>query len=230
MTLKFYFCQLGDNDTKICGAEMIKCYNDADDEFSKKEFRETLSGAGQTCNCLPECASIKYDAEISNAIFEWNQIFSTHNDVLRLPPGYDVFLMMGVSYYFWSLLQKCSLFIFCFVFIFRNRASLLQIFFKDVRFLRTHRTNFYNIYDFIADFGGLLGLSMGISILSIYEIFYYCSLRLWVTVKQSGHCLVKFCASFCIFISFVLFLLFIFILLFVSGCLDFIKNLKVNNL
>ena len=54
----------------------------------------------------------------------------------------------------------------------------LNIFFDDSEFIATKRSERYGSIDFIANFGGLLGLFMGVSILSLVEIFYFFVTRL----------------------------------------------------
>lgn len=49
--------------------------------------------------------------------------------------------------------------------------------FRDDDFLYTQRSEIHGWADFIANFGGLLGLFLGVSILSIVEIIYFISFR-----------------------------------------------------
>jgi hypothetical protein len=49
--------------------------------------------------------------------------------------------------------------------------------FKEDEFFFTRRSELYGWTDFIANFGGLLGLFLGVSILSIVEIIYFISFR-----------------------------------------------------
>lgn len=85
------FLHIGDNDTKICGAAKIKCYNDAEDKLSEKEFTEGLGDniekVKSGCNCLPSCTSITYDAEISQAPFDWVSLFTAFKSNLTEFPG-----------------------------------------------------------------------------------------------------------------------------------------------
>lgn len=74
----------GDNQTSICGASKIVCYNNAEDKLLKKAF---VDGVGDDtnignmgCNCLPSCTSITYDAEISQANFDWVSLFTAYNN------------------------------------------------------------------------------------------------------------------------------------------------------
>jgi amiloride-sensitive sodium channel len=54
----------------------------------------------------------------------------------------------------------------------------LSIFFKENQFITSRRSELYGSTDFIANVGGLLGLFMGVSILSFIEIIYYLTIRL----------------------------------------------------
>lgn len=55
--------------------------------------------------------------------------------------------------------------------------SAVTIFFKDDDFIFSKRNELYSFTDFIANFGGILGLFLGISILSIVEIIYFMAFR-----------------------------------------------------
>lgn len=50
----------GDKNTEVCSMGDIRCYINAEDKFSKELIV-------QQCNCLPDCFSISYDVEISQA-------------------------------------------------------------------------------------------------------------------------------------------------------------------
>lgn len=60
----------------------------------------------------------------------------------------------------------------------RRQYVRLAISFKDNQFFASHRRELYGPTDFLANCGGLLGLFMGFSLLSIVEVVYYCTLRL----------------------------------------------------
>ncbi|CRL02114.1 CLUMA_CG015356, isoform A [Clunio marinus] len=55
--------------------------------------------------------------------------------------------------------------------------SSVTIFFKDDDFIFSKRSELYSFTDFIANFGGILGLFLGVSILSIVEIIYFVAFR-----------------------------------------------------
>lgn len=70
-------------------------------------------------------------------------------------------------------------FLFC-----RTKKSRLSIFFKEAQFLTSKRSELYGTTDFLANCGGLLGLFMGVSTLSIVEIIYFCTVRLITNLKM----------------------------------------------
>ncbi len=81
-----------DKDTPICGAAKIACYNLAEDNLLKEQFAEGLTLAPgdervKGCNCLPACTSITYDAEISQAPFDYVSLFKAYNSPLDEFPG-----------------------------------------------------------------------------------------------------------------------------------------------
>jgi amiloride-sensitive sodium channel len=52
-------------------------------------------------------------------------------------------------------------------------VNAIYVVFKETKFMTLLRSERYGFIDFISNCGGLMGLFMGISILSIVEIFYY---------------------------------------------------------
>ncbi|PSN49924.1 hypothetical protein C0J52_07056 [Blattella germanica] len=55
--------------------------------------------------------------------------------------------------------------------------SSVAFYYKDVRFVTRHRSELYGRIDFLANCGGLLGLYLGCSFLSIVEIIYFFTMR-----------------------------------------------------
>jgi acid-sensing ion channel, other len=60
----------------------------------------------------------------------------------------------------------------------------LSLMFKEEQFFASKRSELYGQTDFIANCGGLLGLFMGVSLLSIVEVFYFFTLRLCCTLRM----------------------------------------------
>lgn len=67
---------------------------------------------------------------------------------------------------------------------FRTQPSNLEIFFRDHEVTTLMRTEMYTTTNFIANCGGLLGLFLGISMLSIIEFIYYSTLRLYWSLRR----------------------------------------------
>jgi amiloride-sensitive sodium channel len=55
--------------------------------------------------------------------------------------------------------------------------GIIKIKFKENEFILMQRVQQFTIFDFLSYIGGLLGLFAGISVLSIFEIFYFFTLR-----------------------------------------------------
>lgn len=66
----------------------------------------------------------------------------------------------------------------------RVRFARLSIFFKEAQFITSKRSELYGPTEFLANCGGLLGLFMGVSLLSIVEIVYFCTLRLICNLRM----------------------------------------------
>lgn len=66
----------------------------------------------------------------------------------------------------------------------RRRHSRIFISFKDEQFFASRRSEIYGTTDFIAECGGILGLFMGISILSVIEILYFSTLRIGCSIAK----------------------------------------------
>lgn len=60
----------------------------------------------------------------------------------------------------------------------------LSIFYKELQFISSKRSELIGMTDFVAACGGLLGLFLGISLLSIVEFVYYFSLRLLCSFRS----------------------------------------------
>ncbi|XP_062558078.1 pickpocket protein 28-like [Armigeres subalbatus] len=56
-------------------------------------------------------------------------------------------------------------------------AAHLKIYYKNAQITKQKRSELYGITDFLANCGGLLGLCLGVSLLSLVELCYYCSVR-----------------------------------------------------
>lgn len=64
------------------------------------------------------------------------------------------------------------------------QPSSVTIFFRDQEVVTIQRMALYTYTDFLAVCGGLLGLFLGASVLSIIEFIYYSTLRLYWTLRR----------------------------------------------
>ncbi|XP_052756948.1 pickpocket protein 28-like isoform X2 [Galleria mellonella] len=149
---------------KVCNAGSMACIKKVQMELvvaeveagleKRNEENDTIGEArkiASRCKCLPACTSIEYEAETSQADYDWKAIFRAYK--LEIPPE-----MNDMMY------------------------SRVMIFFKEPQFITSRRSELYGQTDFLANCGGLLGLFMGFSILSVVEILYFFTLRLWCVV------------------------------------------------
>lgn len=65
------------------------------------------------------------------------------------------------------------------------KLTKLDIFFKDRQFVKLHRSELFGQTDFMANIGGLLGLFLGFSVLSLIEIVYFSTLRVWWKIRYN---------------------------------------------
>ncbi|VEN46107.1 unnamed protein product [Callosobruchus maculatus] len=138
--------------TPICGMAKFSCVNKAENELKYLELHNSLNVGKVTffCDCRPACVHLKYDAEHSQAKWQYKEMyFAKHRKHMDT-----------------SLIH-----------------ARLSILFKYDSFLTSERNELYGPADFIANVGGLLGLFTGFSLLSLIEILYFLSLRIWCNVR-----------------------------------------------
>ncbi|RZB39769.1 ASC domain containing protein, partial [Asbolus verrucosus] len=68
----------------------------------------------------------------------------------------------------------------------KTHVTSLTIYFQSDDFITSQRNEFYGPTDFLANFGGLLGLFTGFSVLSFMEILYFLSVRIFYNRRLFG--------------------------------------------
>ncbi|XP_059052635.1 pickpocket protein 28-like [Achroia grisella] len=150
---------------RVCNAGSMACMKRVQMELVVVEVQSVLEKVNQKndtidedarkiasrCKCLPACTSIEYEAETSQADYDWKAIYRAYR--LEIPPH-----MNDMMY------------------------SRVMIFFKEPQFITSRRSELYGQTDFLANCGGLLGLFMGFSILSLAEIIYFLTIRLFCVI------------------------------------------------
>ncbi|XP_069695430.1 pickpocket protein 28-like isoform X2 [Periplaneta americana] len=67
----------------------------------------------------------------------------------------------------------------------KSSVGIVSIYFKDKQFITSQRSELYGTTDFLANCGGLLGLFLGFSILSLVELVYFFTLRLCCNIRRA---------------------------------------------
>ena len=62
---------------------------------------------------------------------------------------------------------------------FRDDAAVVHVYFQELGIIKYERDELYGIIDVIAAFGGIIGLCMGFSLLSLVELIYWFTLRMY---------------------------------------------------
>uniref|UniRef100_A0A1I8NUL2 Pickpocket protein 28-like n=1 Tax=Stomoxys calcitrans TaxID=35570 RepID=A0A1I8NUL2_STOCA len=144
-------------ETPVCGADKLSCYRMANEKLLFQQFtqdwqskRETSIGTLENCDCLPACTSLDYETEISEAVFHLENHLNAVGDYAGFRVKYPGMAM-----------------------------SVLWVYFKEPHFITSRRSELYGVTDLLANFGGAFGLFMGFSLLSVVEICYHFTLRLW---------------------------------------------------
>lgn len=160
-----------DQATALCGSGSTICVHNAQAEMLAREVEmdiesfededsdsESVSATNiknkERCNCLPACTSISYNAESSQADFNWPKVFEAFKVNFSEFPGVAM--------------------------------TRVTFFFKEQQFITSERNELYGLTDFLANCGGLLGLFIGFSFLSVIEILYFLTLRLVCNIKKYG--------------------------------------------
>jgi acid-sensing ion channel, other len=172
-----------DNKTRICTLSQIGCYEKAEDSFMVEKLRQSFLSHKEKakhvktkCNCLPSCTSIDYDAEISQADYDFVKNFKSYGGHLEEFP--------------------------------EAVWSRLTVFISESEIITSNRSERFGILNFVVDFGGVLGnfsykivilfeffyknnylagLFMGVSTISLIEVFYYITLRLICNISYRRH-------------------------------------------
>ena len=58
----------------------------------------------------------------------------------------------------------------------------MHIYFNKLHFIKHQRGELYSFTDFLANIGGLMGLCLGISIMSVLEFIYFFTTRLYYNI------------------------------------------------
>ncbi|GBP43268.1 Pickpocket protein 28 [Eumeta japonica] len=133
-------------------------------ELTIHEMKLALQAAAgnetkEGCDCLPACDSVKYEAELLKSPYSKTIIRQFNRSLSEFS---EDFTQIQLQY----------------------EIAKLEVNFKDSQFSSLSRSELFGLTDFMANCGGLLGLFLGFSFLSIVEILYYFTLRLCCIVRR----------------------------------------------
>uniref|UniRef100_A0A1B0DLX5 Uncharacterized protein n=1 Tax=Phlebotomus papatasi TaxID=29031 RepID=A0A1B0DLX5_PHLPP len=141
-------------DTPICGSGKILCYQKSIGDLVLKTLEESLQNNYTNSDC--NCLPTCTSIAYDAEISQTDMDWDKLFESLEFPKRF----LEGFQ------------------------SATLSIFFKDSQFITSRRSELYGLTDFVANCGGLLGLFMGVSLLSIVEIIYFCSIRLFNNLKM----------------------------------------------
>lgn len=61
---------------RICTQHENKCVADAEKTYANN----TIKAGAAPCDCLPDCESLKFDIRVSQAAFDFKQVFSSYKE------------------------------------------------------------------------------------------------------------------------------------------------------
>jgi amiloride-sensitive sodium channel len=165
----------GENSTKICGLGKYKCIKEAERALMLEElnkFRNSVTVEFENRDCLPLCTDLSYNVETSLSKWDWKEFVRfMHRSKSFDDYAYECFVFKVVLFNFFN---------------FRTNVSSLTVYFRVNHFISSERHELYGLMDFVANFGGLLGLFTGFYIFSLMEIIYFLTVRICCNVRLHG--------------------------------------------
>lgn len=108
------------------------------------------------CNCLPTCDSVSYDADVTQIEYDFEYYLNS----------------------FCSRSDNCA------IYNESYKYAKIEWIFKRPSFVGMSRSTIFGVTEFISECGGLLGLFLGFSFLTIVEIIYYVTLRIGCIIRR----------------------------------------------
>lgn len=89
-----------DDETPICGTSKIPCYDQAEDDLLQEQYVDGITANDKLslneCNCLPSCTSIRYEAEITQAPYDYIRASNAFRNTDELP-GLKIFFSIKID-------------------------------------------------------------------------------------------------------------------------------------
>jgi acid-sensing ion channel, other len=119
------------------------------------------------CNCLQGCTSISYETSVFQTKIDWKKFFENIDKTITMILDMDADRCNDFQFRIKSLYN----------FILSYDYSKVSIYLNKPQFIMSKRSELYGITDFLANCGGLIGVCLGFSILSLVEIIYFFIIR-----------------------------------------------------
>lgn len=152
-----------DEGVRICGLRDYQCvtrfatfYLNVESASATLNFTRAYQGRFR-CNCWAACRSVQYGADKREAKLFDNQYKKVEKQYINANGSVGIKMV-------------------------KYEMTKLYITFKDSEFFAMKRSELYGLTDFIANCGGLLGLFMGVSLLSFVEIIYFFTVRFCIGI------------------------------------------------
>ncbi|XP_066259647.1 pickpocket protein 28-like [Euwallacea similis] len=169
-----------ENGTNICGASKENCMDEAEKALQIGGLIKSMNEIKRKKKSKP--SNIKETMEMEAKA---EDIFKMPN-CNCLPLCSDLSYSVEISQAKWDWQNKPDIMLSKLPSKNKVKMSKLMLYFKTSQFVTSKRHELYGPTDFLANFGGLLGLFTGLSALSIIEIIYFLSIRLFCNVRLYG--------------------------------------------
>ncbi|XP_077285519.1 pickpocket protein 28-like [Arctopsyche grandis] len=147
-----------EKDMTVCTTDRLDCIKFANEDMEKLEIRYMMA---------QKSGNLKKSKKMENILSQCNCMpacTSISYDVEVSQTDFNMDNMFSMAGYNKSLTDSFSL-------------TKMRIFFKESQFIPSKRSELYGVTDFLANCGGILGLFLGFSILSLVEILYFSTIR-----------------------------------------------------
>ena len=143
----------------ICSPEKTKCVMEALTVVEETAF-DAEHDSHRECHCLPSCADFEFPHMASMSRLNSGKMLHIDEDIVEARPHY-----------------KNETYV-------KRNLALVHVYFDKLHFISKERGIFFGFVDFFSNVGGLIGLCTGLSAISVLEIGYFFTMRLFFNKKM----------------------------------------------
>ncbi len=151
----------------ICAPEKSACVIEAIIEVEESAFDMEYS-TNTRCDCLPACTEMEFPHETSVSRLHKASLINVPLEkkggeaIVRRCKNLLTVVLLACTLETHPEYNNDS--------YVENNLSLMHIYFKNMHFIRQQRGEFYGFVDFFSNVGGLIGLCLGVSAISVVEV------------------------------------------------------------